>query len=53
MMYCLLNVVKRHRLASFFVLACALSWWPWILYSFHLSPTLIMGLPFLRLSLAR
>ena len=47
-MYRLSNVVKRNPLISFFVLACALSWWPSILYPFDLSPQPIVGFgPFL------
>ena len=33
-MYRVSALVKRHPLATFFVLAYALSWWPWILYEF-------------------
>jgi membrane protease YdiL (CAAX protease family) len=40
------SLVKRYPLIAFFVLACALSWWPWILYTFSLLPTPIIGLPF-------
>jgi uncharacterized protein len=43
----LVSFIRRHPLITFFVLACALSWWPWILYSLDLSPTPIVGLPFL------
>src|SRR5829696_2104286 len=43
----LVSFIRRYPLITFFVLACALSWWPWILYSFDLSPTPIVGLPFL------
>src|SRR5215210_6800025 len=32
------SVVKRHPIITFFVLACALSWWPSILYTLDLSP---------------
>jgi membrane protease YdiL (CAAX protease family) len=40
--------VKRHPLIAFFVLAFALSWWPWILYAFGPSPTPIASFgPFL------
>jgi len=40
--------VRRHPLVVFFVLAYALSWWPWILYAFDLSPLPIVGFgPFL------
>jgi membrane protease YdiL (CAAX protease family) len=38
MMSRLSNVVKRHPLVAFFVLAYALSWWALILYAFDLSP---------------
>ena len=38
MMSRLSNLVKRHPLISFFILAYALSWWAWILYAFDLSP---------------
>jgi membrane protease YdiL (CAAX protease family) len=41
-------LVKRHPLIAFFVLAFALSWWPWILYAFGPSPTPIASFgPFL------
>jgi membrane protease YdiL (CAAX protease family) len=41
-------LVKRHPLIAFFVLTWALSWWPWILYAFGLSPTPIASFgPFL------
>src|ERR671920_1924408 len=43
-----MSLVKRHPLISFFVLAFALSWWPWILYSFDIVPNPIVGFgPFL------
>jgi uncharacterized protein len=43
-----MSSVKRHPLITFFVLACALSWWPWILYTFDLMPQPIVGFgPFL------
>jgi hypothetical protein len=43
-----MSVVRRYPLTAFFVLACALSWWPWILYSGGLLPTPIVGFgPFL------
>ena len=43
-----MSLVRRYPLTAFFVLACALSWWPWILYSVGLSPTPIVGIgPFL------
>jgi CAAX protease family protein len=42
------SMVRRYPLITFFVLACALSWWPWILYSFDLLPNPIVGFgPFL------
>jgi uncharacterized protein len=42
------SLVKRHPLIAFFVLAFALSWWPWILYAFGPSPTPIASFgPFL------
>jgi uncharacterized protein len=42
------TVVKRHPLTAFFVLAYALSWWPWILYAYDLAPSPIAGFgPFL------
>jgi len=48
MMNRLSNVVKRHPLIVFFVLAYVLSWWPSILYAFDLSPQPIVGFgPFL------
>jgi membrane protease YdiL (CAAX protease family) len=44
----LVSLIRRYPLISFFVLACALSWWPWILYSIDLLPTPIVGFgPFL------
>jgi uncharacterized protein len=43
-----MSLVRRYPLTTFFVLACALSWWPWILYSFGVVPTPIVGFgPFL------
>ena len=43
-----MSLMRRHPLAAFFVLACALSWWPWILYSFDIVPNPIVGFgPFL------
>jgi uncharacterized protein len=43
-----MSLVKRHPLISFFVLAYALSWWPWVLYALDLSPQPIVGFgPFL------
>ena len=44
----LVSFIRRYPLITFFVLACALSWWPWILYSLDLLPTPIVGFgPFL------
>ena len=41
-------LVRRYPLIAFFVLAFALSWWAWILYSFDLAPNPIIGFgPFL------
>jgi hypothetical protein len=43
-----MSLIRRHPLITFFVLAFALSWWPWILYSFDLVPNPIVGFgPFL------
>jgi membrane protease YdiL (CAAX protease family) len=43
-----MSLVRRYPLVAFFVLAVALSWWSWILYSFDLAPTPIVGVgPFL------
>ena len=43
-----MSLVKRHPLIAFFVLALALSWWPWILYAFGLYPAPIASFgPFL------
>ena len=43
-----MSLVKRHPLIAFFVLAYALSWWPWVLYALDLSPQPIVGFgPFL------
>jgi membrane protease YdiL (CAAX protease family) len=43
-----MSMMRRYPLAAFFVLACALSWWPWILYSFDIVPNPIVGFgPFL------
>ena len=43
-----MSLVRRYPLTTFFVLACALSWWPWIFYSFGLLPNPIVGVgPFL------
>ena len=43
-----MSLVRRYPLTAFFVLACALSWWPWILYSAGLLPNPIVGFgPFL------
>jgi uncharacterized protein len=42
------SLIRRHPLITFFVLAFALSWWSWILYSFDLAPNPIIGFgPFL------
>jgi uncharacterized protein len=44
----LVSLIRRYPLITFFVLAYALSWWPWILYSFDLLPNPIVGFgPFL------
>ena len=44
----LVSLIRWYPLITFFVLACALSWWPWILYSFDLVPNPIVGFgPFL------
>ena len=41
-------MVKRHPLIAFFVLAYALSWWPWILHALGISSAPIAGFgPFL------
>src|SRR5918994_1104587 len=43
-----MSLVRRYPLITFFVLACALSWWPSILYVIDLSPQPIVGFgPFL------
>jgi len=43
-----MSLVRRYPLVAFFVLAFALSWWPWILYAFDLLPNPIVGFgPFL------
>jgi uncharacterized protein len=43
-----MSSVRRHPLITFFVLAYALSWWPWILYALDRSPQPIAGFgPFL------
>jgi len=43
-----MSLMRRYPLAAFFVLAFALSWWSWILYSFDIVPTPIVGFgPFL------
>jgi hypothetical protein len=43
-----MSAVKRYPLITFFVLACALSWWPSILYALDLFPQPIVGFgPFL------
>jgi hypothetical protein len=42
------GLVRRHPLTSFWVLACALSWWPGLLYLFGASPVPMAGFgPFL------
>ena len=47
-MYRVSALVKRHPLATFFVLAYVLSWWPWILYEFGAFPLPIASFgPFL------
>ena len=33
-----MTLMKRYPLITFFVLAYALSWWPWLLYTVHLFP---------------
>jgi membrane protease YdiL (CAAX protease family) len=44
----LVSLIRRYPLITFFVLAYALSSWPWILYSFDLLPNPIVGFgPFL------
>jgi uncharacterized protein len=44
----MLALVKRHPLATFFVLAYALSWWAWILYARGLFPNPVASFgPFL------
>lgn len=48
MMERILWAVRRRPLITFFVLAYALSWWPWIPYALDLSPQPIVGFgPFL------
>jgi membrane protease YdiL (CAAX protease family) len=43
-----MSLVSRYPLIAFFVLAFALSWWSWILYTFDLAPNPIIGFgPFL------
>ena len=42
-------LVKRHPLAAFFILAYALSWWPWILYALGLFPNPIASFGLLAL----
>src|SRR5918995_1453556 len=43
-----MGLIRRYPLASFFVLAYALSWWPAILYALDLTPQPIVGFgPFL------
>ena len=42
------SLIRRYPLITFFVLAYALSWWPWILYAFGLYPAPIASFgPFL------
>jgi membrane protease YdiL (CAAX protease family) len=42
------SLIRRYPLITFFVLAYALSWWPWVLYALDLSPQTIVGFgPFL------
>jgi uncharacterized protein len=42
------RMIGRRPLTSFFVLACAFSWWLWPLYALDLTPTPIVGFgPFL------
>jgi uncharacterized protein len=44
----LVSFIRRYPLITFFVLAYALSWWPWILYALDLLPQPIVGFgPFL------
>src|ERR671910_3182835 len=44
----LVSLIRRYPLVSFFVLAYALSWWPWVLYALDLLPQPIVGFgPFL------
>jgi uncharacterized protein len=43
-----MSLARRYPLTAFFVLAIALSWWPWILYSFGFLANPIVGFgPFL------
>src|ERR671911_331633 len=42
------SLIRRYPLITFFVLAYALSWWPWVLYALDLLPQPIVGFgPFL------
>ena len=42
------SLIRRYPLITFFVLAYALSWWPWVLYALDLLPQPIAGFgPFL------
>ncbi len=44
----LARAIRRHPLATFFLLAYAFSWWPWPLYALGLAPGYIIGVgPFL------
>lgn len=44
------GLIKRYPIIAFFVLACALSWWPWILYTFDLCPPPLLVFPSSRRS---
>jgi hypothetical protein len=40
--------IGQHRLVAYYLLACALAWWPWMLYARGMSPAVIIGFgPFL------
>jgi hypothetical protein len=43
MMAQILWPVRQRPLITFFVLAYALSWWPWIFYALDLAPQPIVG----------